>query len=134
MLENIIRFIENHETYNLSKISDDKADIILNKHKYVRLNKSVIESPGLIKNDKLEISITENSNYDYLLNMSYRKMNDQSYNNYKNKLKEEQELYKYYSKTDIYKSIWIEEIDNLYKNMKDGLKTGFYNEDNKKFR
>jgi hypothetical protein len=100
----------------------------------VRLNKSVIESPGLIKNDKLEISITENSNYDYLLNMSYRKMNDQSYNNYKNKLKEEQELYKYYSKTDIYKSIWIEEIDNLYKNMKDGLKTGFYNEDNKKFR
>jgi DNA topoisomerase-2 len=134
MLENIIRFIENHETYNLSKISDDKADSILSKNKYVRLNKSVIESPGLIKNDKLEISITENTNYDYLLNMSYRKMNDQSYNSYKNKLKEEKDLYKYYSKPDVYKSIWIEEIDMLHKNMKDGLKTGFYNEDSKKFR
>ena len=134
MLENIIRFIENHETYNLSKISDDKADSILSKNKYVRLNKSVIESPGLIKNDKLEISITENTNYDYLLNMSYRKMNDQSYSSYKNKLKEEKDLYKYYSKTDIYKSIWIEEIETLHKNMKDGLKTGFYNEDSKKFR
>ncbi len=134
MLENIIRFIENHETYNLSKISDDKADSILSKNKYVRLNKSVIESPGLIKNDKLEISITENTNYDYLLNMSYRKMNDQSYNSYKNKLKEEKDLYKYYSKPDVYKSIWIEEIETLHKNMKDGLKTGFYNEDSKKFR
>lgn len=134
MLENIIRFIENHETYNLSKISDDKADIILFKYNYIRLNKSIIESPGLIKNEKLEASITENSNYDYLLNLSYRKMNDQSYINHKNKLKEEKDLYKYYSKKDIYKTIWIEEINTLYKNIKDGLKTGFYNEDNKKFR
>ena len=134
MLENIIRFIENHEKYNLSKLSDDKADNILSKNKYIKLNKSIIDSPGLIKNQNLENSITNNSNYDYLLNMSYRKMNEVNYNNYKIKLDEEKKLYTYYSQTDIYKKIWNEEIDILYNNMKLGLKSGFYNEDNKKFR
>ncbi len=134
MLENIIRFIENHEKYNLSKLSDDKADNILSKNKYIKLNKSIIDSPGLIKNQNLEHSIINNSNYDYLLNMSYRKMNDVSYNNYKTKLEEEKKSYTYYSQKDIYKTIWNEEIDILYKNMKSGLKSGFYNEDNKKFR
>ena len=134
MLENIIRFIENHEKYNLSKLSDDKADNILSKNKYIKLNKSIIDSPGLIKNQNLENSITNNSNYDYLLNMSYRKMNEVNYNNYKIKLEEEKKLYTYYSQTDIYKKIWNEEIDILYNNMKLGLKSGFYNEDNKKFR
>ena len=134
MLENIIRFIENHEKYNLSKLSDDKADKILLKNKYDKLNKSIIESPGLIKNDKLESSIIDDASYDYLLNLSYRRMNDTNYNNYKKKLEEEKEQLKYYSQIDIYKNIWINEIDILYKNMKEGLKTGFYNEDNKKFR
>ena len=134
LLENIIRFVENHETYNLSKISDNEADKILSKYKYTKLNKSIIESPRLIKNKDLENSIINNTNYDYLLNMSYRKMNDTNYNNYKNKLKEENDLYTYYSQTDIYKKIWIEEINLLQKNMKEGLKSGFYNENNKKFR
>jgi DNA topoisomerase-2 len=134
MLENIIRFIENHETYNLSKLSDDKADKILLKNKYDKLNKSIIESPGLIKNENLEKSIIEDSNYDYLLNLSYRRMNDTNYNSYKKKLQEEKEQFTYYNQPNIYKSIWINEIDLLYKNMKDGLKSSFYNEDNKKFR
>lgn len=134
MLENIIRFIENHETYNLSKLSDDKLDKILLKNKYIKLNKSIIESPGLIKNNKLEKSIIEDSNYDYLLNLSYRNMNDSNYNNYIKKLKEYKDQYAYYNQSNIYKSIWISEIDALYKNMKIGLKSSFYNEDNKKFR
>ena len=134
MLENIIRFIENHEKYDLSKISDEKADKILIINKYCKLNKSVIESPGLIKNNMLESAIINDSNYDYLLNLSYRRMNDTNYNNYKKKLDEEKKLYKYYSQVDIYKKIWIEEIDELYKNMKNGLKSSFYNEESKKFR
>ncbi len=141
MLENIIRFIENHEKYDLSKVSDEKADKILTKNNYFRLNKSVIESPGLIKNDVLESTIINSTNdllpyanYDYLLNLSYRRMNDTNYNSYKKKLEEEKELFKYYSQENIYKQIWIEEIDLLYKNMKEGLKSSFYNEESKKFR
>lgn len=134
MLENILRFIENHEKYNLSKLSDDKAESILDKNKYIRLNKSIIESPGLIKNDQLEIAIQTNVSYDYLLNLSYRKMNDVSYNNYKKKLKDEKDLFKYYSTPNIYKTIWHQEIDTLYHHVVEGLTNGFYNEKDKKFK
>ena len=65
-----------------------------------------------------EKSILEKGTYDYLLNLSYRKMNDGSYNNYKKRLEEEKKLYKYYNQENIYKEIWINEIDELYKNDK----------------
>jgi hypothetical protein len=60
-------------------------------------------------------------------------MNDNSYNN-KNKLKELKELLKYYQKKEIYKEIWIQEIDSLYKELKDKFKNGFYQENENLFR
>jgi len=134
ILENIIKFIENHTKYNLSKISDEQSNTILTNNNYIKLNKNIIDTPGLIKNEILEKSILEKGTYDYLLNLSYRKMNDVSYNNYKKRLEEEKKLYKYYNQENIYKEIWINEIDELYKNIKDGLKNGFYTENDKKFR
>ena len=135
MLENIIRFIENHDKYNISKKSDTIANKILKENEYIELNTSVINNPGLLSNNKLEYHILSvNQSYDYLLNLSYRKMNDQSYNNNKNKLKELQDQLKYYKKKDIYKEIWIQEIDSLYKELKDKFKNGFYQENENLFR
>ena len=135
MLENIIRFIENHEKYNISKKSDSIANKILKDNEYIELNTSIINNPGLLSNDKLEYHILNiNQSYDYLLNLSYRKMNDQSYNNNKNKLKELQDQLKYYQKKDIYKEIWIQEIESLYKELKDKFKNGFYQENENLFR
>lgn len=135
MLENIIRFIENHEKYNISKKSDLIANKILKENNYIELNTSIITNPGLYSNDKLEYNITlVNQSYDYLLNLSYRKMNDNSYNNNKNKLKELKDLLKYYQQNDIYKEIWIQEIDSLNKELKDKFKNGFYQEDENLFK
>lgn len=134
MYENIIKFIENHEKYNLSKLSDDKIDDILINEKYKKFNKSILETPGLIKNEELENSINYNSSYDYLLNLSYRKMNNISYENYKNKLKIFNDQYKYYNTKNVYINIWNNEIDELYKELKNGLKNGFYTETDKKFK
>ena len=61
-------------------------------------------------------------------------MNDQSYNNNKNKLKELQDQLKYYQKKDIYKEIWIQEIESLYKELKNKFKNGFYQENENLFR
>jgi hypothetical protein len=61
-------------------------------------------------------------------------MNDNSYNNNKTKLKELKEKLKYYQKKDIYKEIWIREIDSLYKDLKNKLKNGFYVEDENLFK
>ena len=135
MLENIIRFIENHEQYNISKKSDSIANRILKENSYIELNTTIINNPGLLSNEKLEYHILNiNQSYDYLLNLSYRKMNDNSYNNNKNKLKELQDKIKYYQKKDIYKEIWICEIDSLYKELKDKFKNGFYQEDENLFK
>lgn len=135
MLENIIRFIENHEKYNISKKSDNIANKILIENNYNMLNTTIINNPGLLSNDKLEYNITTiNQSYDYLLNLSYKRMNDNSYNNNNNKLKELKELLKYYQKKDVYKEIWINEIDLLYKELKDKFKNGFYQEDENLFK
>lgn len=135
VLENIIRFIENHEKYNISKKSDKIANEILKSNEYVELNKSTIDSPGTIANKDLEYNILHNGeSYDYLLNLSYRKMNDASYKNYNDKLKELKKLYKYYMQKDIYKTIWTEEIDRLYIELDKGFKEGFYKEDENLFK
>jgi len=135
MLENIIRFIENHEQYNISKKSDTIANAILKDNGYIKLNTSIINSPGLLCNEDLENHILNiNQSYDYLLNLSYRKMNDQSYENNKKKLTELQKQLKYYQKSGIYKEIWINEIDALYKELKDKFKNGFYQEDENLFK
>lgn len=135
MLENIIRFIENHEQYNISKKSDMIANAILKDNGYIKLNTSIINSPGLLCNEDLENHILHiNQSYDYLLNLSYRKMNDQSYENNKKKLTELQKQLKYYQKSGIYKEIWINEIDALYKELKDKFKNGFYQEDENLFK
>jgi len=135
MLENIIRFIENHEQYNISKKSDSIANTILKDNGYIKLNTSIINSPGLLCNEDLENHILNiNQSYDYLLNLSYRKMNDQSYENNKKKLTELQKQLKYYQKSGIYKEIWINEIDALYKELKDKFKNGFYQEDENLFK
>jgi DNA gyrase/topoisomerase IV subunit B len=135
MLENIIRFIENHEKYNISKKSDSIANTILNDNSYIKLNTSIINSPGLLCNEDLENHILNiNQSYDYLLNLSYRRMNDQSYENNKKKLTELQKQLKYYQKLGIYKEIWINEIDALYKELKDKFKNGFYQEDENLFK
>jgi len=135
MLENIIRFIENHERYNISKKSDSIANTILKDNDYIKLNTSIINSPGLLCNEDLEKHILNiNQSYDYLLNLSYRKMNDQSYENNKKKLTELQKQLKYYQKSEIYKEIWINEIDALYKELKDKFKNGFYQEDENLFK
>jgi len=135
MLENIIRFIENHEKYNISKKSDSIANTILKDNSYIKLNTSIINSPGLLCNEDLENHILNiNQSYDYLLNLSYRKMNDQSYENNKKKLTELQKQLKYYQKSGIYKEIWINEIDALYKELKDKFKNGFYQEDENLFK
>jgi DNA gyrase/topoisomerase IV subunit B len=133
--ESIIRFIENHDSYQISKKSDCVAIQILESNDYRMLNKSTIDSPGLIKNEDLENYIINiNQSYDYLLNLSYRKMNSESYERYNSNLEELKKKLEYYNKPDIYKIIWIEEINKLCKALENGLKNGFYQEDPNLFK
>ena len=135
LLENTIRFIENHETYDLSKKKDDIINKILTSNNYIMLNKSIIESPGIIQNNEIENKIiNENASYNYLLNLSYRLMNESAYDRFKLKLEEYKSLYEFYSQDNIYKKIWIDEINSLSKILKKGFTEGFYRENESVFK
>ncbi len=126
MTQNIIKFIENHTKYNLSKKSKSFMDNILNDEKYDKINKTLIETPGLIKNEDLEYNImNNNASYSYLMNLSYLKMNDEGYAKCLEKIEKYKKQLEYYSKENIYKEIWMKEIDELYIVLKDGFKNGF---------
>lgn len=134
LFKNMIRFVENHEKYNISKKNDDIANKILTDNKYDMLNKSLIDSPGIITNEELETALNNNVSYSYLLNLSYSKMNDKQYEHYKELLAKAENELKLYSTKDIYKKIWLAEIDNVNNVIQDGLLNGFYSEKHRKFR
>lgn len=130
LLENTIRFVESHEEYNLSKKKDEVIENILSKNKYVKLNKSNIDDLGNVKNEEIEnMIINVNPSYNYLLNLSYRQMNKESYERLISKLDESKKRLEYLRTKDIYKTIWINEIDSLNKILLHGFKNGFYIED-----
>lgn len=135
LCENIVKFIENHTKYKLSKKSDSEIDKILFKNKYLKINKSFIDSPGNIDNSLIVDNILNNkSNYNYLLNLSYRKMTEDSYSKLLEKIEKLNQDLKFYSKKNIYKDIWIHEIDELYKVLNEGFANGFYKENAKLFK
>jgi hypothetical protein len=61
-------------------------------------------------------------------------MNSESYERYKTNLEELKNKLEYYNKPDIYKTIWVEEINKLCKELENGLKKGFYQEDPNLFK
>jgi DNA topoisomerase II len=137
MCENYIRFIDTHDTFNLSKKGEKEADVILCNNNFAKLNKSIIDCAGRIPNEELEnniISEDNGANYNYLLNLSYRQMNKDC----KLKLEKKRELLqselKNLNKKDSYKLIWNSEINELITILESGFKNGFYKEDDTLFK
>ncbi len=135
MCENYIKFIENHDTYNLSKKTEAEANSLLLEKDYNKLNKSIIESAGRLKNEELEHAITSvDANYNYLLGLSYRQMNAECHSKLIKKLKSLKEELKVLEQPDSYKKIWTEEINNLWPLIEKGVTEGFYKEDESMFK
>lgn len=135
ILENTIKFIENHKSYHLSKNTNEVIDKILLENGYIKINKSIIDSPGLTKNEELEgLILNEKASFGYLLNLSYMKMNKDSYDRNVEKLKDLRQKLEFYQKDNVYKEIWLNEINELTKVLKEGFKHGFYKEDDSLFR
>lgn len=135
MCENYIRFIENHDTYGLSKMSEKDSDKLLEEKKYVKLNKTVIESAGRLKNEELEHSIVSvDANYNYLLSLSYRQMNSDCHAKLLKRLKSLKKELKELTEPESYKKIWQEEINQLWPLIEKGVEEGFYKEDDTLFK
>ena len=137
MCENYIRFIENHDSYGLSKISENDANILLRKEKYDIINKDIVECAGKIKNEDLEHAITNpngGASYNYLMNLSYRQMNKDCHTKLLKKLKLLKEELNILQKHDSYKNIWKSELNKLRPLLLKGFTDGFYKEDETLFK
>ena len=64
--QNIIRFIEVKELPNITDKSEDDIQIILTKHKYIKINNTVINSNTKYNNEELTEVLNRDRSYDYL--------------------------------------------------------------------
>lgn len=76
-LENIIRFSENRDNYNITnKTPEIQFNKILKKNKYDTFDRALLLSPKYTHIDDLEKLIlnSENSSYEYIINLTYRSL------------------------------------------------------------
>lgn len=110
--EEITRFVGEHDKYNFSKMDMKTAVAKLSKGNYPLFNKSLLDNPGFIPNDKLEKQIrTKGSSYSYLLAIGPVQRMDKARTVRASKLKElKRELAKLEDANAVRK-LWSGEVD-----------------------
>lgn len=140
--KNLIKFNKNYESYNINnKIAEEKAIKILSDEKYHMFNKTLLDNPKYTKNEDLVYEIMENKNnisYNYLLDLSIKRLTKKFYQERIDKIKELEDYLKYLKDQGDYNFIgakqWLEEIDRLEETITLGIKYGWdYSEDEVEF-
>jgi DNA topoisomerase-2 len=128
--QNLIRFTKNHKKYKITEVSDEEADSVLAHHKYTMIYETKLNNPAFIKTEDLRRVIMESDkiSYDYVMNLSSRKMNDKSLKNYEKNLKQcQDQLNDLLTRKEPFKGAtqWLEELDILADVIKEGRKTNW---------
>lgn len=126
-LENLIRYVNEYEELGVKGKKIEKAEKILKKAKYQKLNNGLLNNPGYIKTDVLEEMILNPSDdpYGYLLDLRDRDKLDAPCRKREEKLKEFKKLLKKLNKKDPYfkgATVWLNELDELENVIKEGMK------------
>jgi DNA topoisomerase-2 len=122
--DSIIRYIKMSNQLNISSLDDDNAIIVLEKHKFPRINSSLLSSPGYTKNEELEYLIlqSENASYDYILDLRERDLTTTSLQKRQANLEKHKKEYNIiinYLQEQPFPgmSLWLQEIDKLIEKM-----------------
>jgi DNA topoisomerase-2 len=137
MLENIQRFSSQHDSFNITKDTEESQTIqILHDNNYDIFNHKLLESPQFTLVNKLVSLITDKNygaDYKYLINLRYRELQKKPYEDRAKKIQELRERLKYLTEDMglfVGAKIWLCEIDELEKAVDEGVKTGWkYGED-----
>lgn len=130
--ENVIRFCQNQEKYNLKKkANNDEADILLEKEKFVRFNKSKLDNPEYMEIDQFEKMIIGNGTYNYLHNLTtselYYEVNAKKREEKLKELRDQLAMIEESVKKDSFigASIWMKEVERLESIIEVGLSKGW---------
>ncbi len=133
MYENIIKFINKRNEYNLSDISKARQIKILTEEKtdggYDKINKAVLTSPGFIRIENLKDAImNDGTSYNYLLELNSLQMNKNGLETFKNKLQKEKDMLEEResdNKGFVGSRTWLTELNKLEKIIIFGFKNGW---------
>ena len=131
LIENMQRFSESHNTYNInSNKNDNYIEELLTTHNYKKFDKATLNNPKFTELNLLVDTITgQTATYDYLKNMSYRDLTEESYkkrNNEKEKLKTRLKYLEDNEGAFKGAKIWLAELNDLEKAIKDGIKSDWF--------
>lgn len=116
--ESIIKYIIMSNELNISNVEDeDKANEILSCHNFPKINSKLLHSPRYTSNKDLEKLIlhSEDSSYDYILDLRERDLTKKSLQSREHaleKIKQEQNITLGHIKNSG-SCLWLEEIDKL---------------------
>lgn len=136
MLKNQQRFSDNYNSYKITKMTSiDQIVSILTENKYDTFNKSMLDNPQYTELNQLRDMICSiNANYEYLLKMDSYAFAEEGYLKRAKKIEELEQRQKYLKDNNgLFKGakIWEIELDELEKNIKEGVKTNWsYGEQN----
>jgi DNA topoisomerase II len=133
MLKNQQMFSKNHVKYNITSKTDiARLTEILSENKYSLINKSLLDSPKYTELNLLKEYITEPKHgacYNYLIDMGYRDLTEESYNKRDLRIKEIETRQMYLKKeTGSFKGakIWELELNELEQAIKEGQSTDWF--------
>jgi len=137
MLRNQQRFSSLHDSYSISKKTKiDEMIQLLVKHQYKIYNVTLLNNPkytALTDIVRLVTSEDEGANYNYLINMSYRDLTEESYDKRQLRIKHLLNRQQYLlDETGLFPGakIWLVELDELEAAIKTGQATEWqYGED-----
>lgn len=130
-MNNLIKFIDlvNKDKISLYRKPRDKANTILATHKFVRFNKTTLFQPRYIPVNQLENAVlVKNASYDYIYHITQEMMLNKAVTKRQQKLKEMKDRLKELQETT-YQKLWLNELDELEKIVKEGIRTRWLFED-----
>lgn len=117
MLKQIIKFVEDRKKYNFSNIDEERADAIMQKDKFIRFNKGLLENPKFTPINKIESLVkgdeAPGASYDYLYSIPPKQQMEAARQARTKKLKDLEDYYKHITHDDIIKTTWTEELQEL---------------------
>jgi DNA topoisomerase-2 len=110
LINNKLRYINEHKKLNLPEKDDDEQDVILADARFIKFNTARLKSPK-VQNDKIQnVVLNEDASYNYLL-MNHRQMGKKAIDKMKKEIIDcEHELERLCS-TTIVRDTWISEIN-----------------------
>lgn len=114
IIKEVIKFVEKYNKYKFGSMDEKKAIAVLNKDKYIKCNKTLLDNPEFAPVSKLEeLILRGDSSYNYLLNIGPRQCLKSAREKRAERLAELEKKLNYLEKPNTLENMWLGELAEL---------------------